>query len=126
MKSLFSAFIIAAAVITACLFCSHQIDELTEELTAKNMVLLQNIIDEDFDKALQYLDEIDNTIKTNDVLLASYMDHTEINKIETQLAQLRIYISEGEKITALAQVSSLDLLFKHLPEDYHVKLENVF
>lgn len=126
MKSLITAFIIAAVVIGTSLYCSHQIDKLTNELTKKNDILLKNITDENFDEALKLLDDIDKTIENSSVLLASYLDHSELQKIETQLVQLDVYIREQEKITALANVNTLNLLFNHLPEDYHVRLENIF
>ena len=126
MKSLLCALILAFIVIFGGLYTSKKIDTLTENLLNKNANIITLINQNDFKSAKEQLKKIHNEIEDSSLVLASCLDHNEIDKIDINIANLKTYIEEENKIMALSCTSTLELLFSHLPKDYHVKLENIF
>jgi hypothetical protein len=53
------------------------------------------------------------------------IDHAEIDYITMDLGELEAYIKEKDKTNALAKLSSLLLLVKHIPEKEYPSLKNV-
>ena len=126
MKSLIAVIILSAAIIGGGIYCTKQTDRLTDEFTAKTEEMSKEIEKESFEKASELLDDVKKTIEENSVLLASYIDHGELNKIDLYISQLEVYLRQQEKESALVYGNTLNRLFVTLTEDYKVKLENVF
>ena len=57
---------------------------------------------------------------------AILIDHTEIDNIDMALAKIEQYIKTGEKGLALGELSSLELLIRHIPDKEKLSLENIF
>ena len=57
--------------------------------------------------------------------LAIIMDHTDLDKIEMGIAELKGYIEGEIKTDALAKCNSLDVMIRHMPKNYKLKIENV-
>ena len=94
-------------------------------LVLKNDKLYTLISEEKFDEASKLLSELDDEIDEKRILLASVIDHTELDKIVLNIAQAKAYVSEHKKDDSLSYVSGLDSMFSHIPKNYHVKIENI-
>lgn len=126
MRSLIAVLILSAAIIGGGIYCTRQTDKLTYELTRKTEELSKEVENGSFTKASELLDEITDIMESNSLLLASYIDHGELNKIDLYITQLGVYLKQEEKNASLVCGNTLGKLFVSLPEDYKVKLENVF
>ena len=126
MRSLIAVLILSAAIIGGGIYCTSQTDKLTYELTRKTEELSKEVENGSFTKASELLDEITDIMESNSLLLASYIDHGELNKIDLYITQLGVYLKQEEKNASLVCGNTLGKLFVSLPEDYKVKLENVF
>ena len=57
--------------------------------------------------------------------LAVIMDHGDLDKIESGIAELESYILHKIKPDALAKCNALDVLIRHMPKNHKLKIENV-
>lgn len=126
MKSLIIAIIISVIIIGGAIFCSRSVENLIGGLLQINQAMMEDIKKENYESASRRIDEISKTVEDNAVILSSYLDHNEVDKIELQIAQIEAYIDEEEKAMALASGNTLGMLFYRLPRDYRVRLENIF
>jgi len=126
MKSFIMALIIAAVIIMGGIYCTSRVDNLMEELTKKSDSITENINNDGYDKASNTLFQIEERLETDAVILASYLDHNEIDKIEIAISQLEVYLERKEKTSALASLNTLKKHFLRIPKDYKIKLENIF
>ncbi len=126
MKSLIMALIIAAVIVAGGLYCTNQVEELMMELTKKSDSIAENINNDGYDSAKDILLEIEKSLETDAAILASYLDHNELDKIEVAVAQLEVYLERQEKTPALAGTNTLKRYFQRIPKDYKIKLENIF
>lgn len=126
MKSLITAIVITVVIVGGGFYSSHKIDSLTEELTIDSEAMLTAIVKEDYVSAGDRLDAIDRRLEDKRILLGSVFDHAVLEKIEMYMTQMKAYVSQEEKLPSLSAGTSLDKLFKDLPNDYRLRPENIF
>lgn len=126
MKSLIVALIIAAMLVGGSIYSTNQLNELSAELEEKSKAMLLHIDKEEYSFAYIQLKSLDELMQNNELILASYLNHDELDKIEAYMAQTEAYLLTGDKGSSLAYANTLDLLFRCLVMDYKVKAENIF
>jgi len=57
---------------------------------------------------------------------AVFIDHQEIDNIDTALARATIYIKAREKALAGGELAVLKLMLEHIPEKERINLKNIF
>ena len=125
MKSVVVALLILAVIVGGSVVYTNNLDKVSKNLVLKNDKLYTLISEEKFDEASKLLSELDDEIDEKRILLASVIDHTELDKIVLNIAQAKAYVSEHKKDDSLSYVSGLDSMFSHIPKNYHVKIENI-
>ena len=125
MKSLISAVLMAVVIIGGCLFYTNKLDDLSLELAEECINILSYIKDDNYDEAKEHTDELDEFLEQKKIILASFIDHNELDKIEMNLEQMKVYIAEENRADSLAYGKALSALFLHFPKNYKVKIENV-
>lgn len=125
MKSFAASLMLAAVIILASIGYTIYLDNVCEEMTILNERIEESVISEDFDKASDALDGLSEFMDSKKLALAATIDHTVIDNIERNMAELDAYISECQRYDAAAKCSVLKTLFKHLPKNYGLKLENI-
>lgn len=125
MKSVVVALLILAIIVGGSVVYTNNLDKVSKNLVLKNDKLYTLISEEKFDEASKLLSELDDEIDEKRILLASVIDHTELDKIVLNIAQAKAYVSEHKKDDSLSYVSGLDSMFSHIPKNYHVKIENI-
>lgn len=125
MKSFIVSLIIGITVIAGTVFYTHRIEVVSEKLSKDNKKLIEVLNDEDFEKALELTNNMDDYVNEKKLSLAIIMDHTDLDKIEMGIAELKGYIEGEIKTDALAKCNSLDVMLRHMPKNYKLKIENV-
>lgn len=125
MRSFIVSVIIAAAIIFACFFHTYHIEKVSVNLLKSNNALHYALENEDFESAEILTENMTEYIKNKKFSLAAIMDHNELNKIETNLAELDTYIKNNVKADALAKCSTIDVILRNMPQNYRLKIENI-
>lgn len=125
MKSVVVALLILAVIIGGSIIFTNELDDVSQNLATKNDKLYDLICKEDFEQASDLLSELDDDISKKKLLLASVIDHTEIDKMVLNIAQAKAYVGERKKEDSLSFVNALSSMFSHIPKNYHVKIENI-
>ncbi len=125
MKSFIFAIFMAIIITAGCLFYTNRLNNLSTELDDQCITILNSIKEEDFEKAWENTQYLEEFLEEKKVILASFIDHNELDKVETNLEQMKVYIAEEKRSDALANCKSLSALFLHFPKNYKVKIENI-
>ena len=125
MKSFVTALVITAAIVAGSLFYSMHIDDLSQEMEKSNQEIMELLHAGDFEQAEERVQALSDFVDEKKIALATTMDHSELDRIEMNLSELRGYVEGGMKTDALARCEVLDVLFRHLPKNYKLKLENI-
>lgn len=125
MKSVITALLILVIIVGGSILCTDRLDNFSHKLVLKNNTLHTLISENNFDDALTLLDELEADIKKKSLLLASVLDHTQIDKIKLSIAEAKAYVTEHNKADSLSFINALDSMFSHIHKNYQVRIENI-
>lgn len=125
MKSFWAAVIIAVLLIGGGVLFNKNIDRVTEEMSEKEEKITTLIEKESFDGAKKEIDDLKKYIDDKMIVLASVVDHKNIDEIELCVSEIEGYTKEEARIEALTKCKKLEHLVSHLPINYRVTLQNI-
>ncbi len=125
MKSFWAAVVIAALLIGGGVLFNKHIDHVTEEMSDKEEKITRLIEEENFGDANREIDNLKKYIDDKMIVLASVVDHKNIDEIELCVAEIEGYAKEKSRVEALAKCKKLEHLISHLPINYSVTLQNI-
>lgn len=125
MKSFWTAIAIAVLLIGGGILFNMNIDHVTDELAEKEKKITELIEKESFNDAKKEIDGLKQYIDDKMIVLASVVDHKNIDDIELCVAEIEGYAKEGSQIHALTKCKKLEHLINHLPINYSISLQNI-
>ena len=125
MKSFFISLTIAALLCAASVFYSHKLKSATGMLLNDTQTICKELDDNDLSAAALSTKQLMASVHRLEPFLSAFGDHSEITAIEGCLAELAVYTENGDRTEALAHTHYLTNLFKHIPENLSVRLENI-
>ncbi len=125
MKSLIVAIIIAFSIILTGVYSTKKLEDMSEYLIEMCDKTNKEIENDNFEKAEEYILEIEDFVEENYTMFASTIDHNEIDKIDMNIDQMKTYVAQGIKADSLSYGNILLGLIEHLPKDHRLKIENV-
>ena len=126
MKNVVISLIMFIIMIIGITFSLKYLNKASHDLGRLNDEMEQYITDSNWDKA--YKSSIEYTEKWKDYSknIKLFIDHQEMDKIETEIWKLPQYIKEMTKDESLATVHVLKFLVGHISELEKVNIQNIF
>lgn len=125
MKSLIISLIIGALIVWGSVEYTSGLEKISGQLASDSREVRRLIESEQFGEALTGVDEIDFYLEQKRAVMDATGKHNEMDEIEMNLAELRVYTESGNKADALAKCDSLEFLFEHLPKNFKLRIENI-
>ena len=125
MKSFIVSIIIAAIVIAGSIMYTHRLETISDKLIAINDAVTERIENEQYGEADEKIRELGEYLEEQREMLATTGNHQELDNIQIYLAELKRFSVGQMKTDALSRCQVLDFLFRHLPQDYRVRIENI-
>lgn len=99
-----------------------------ESMTQVLEKLKQEMNQEDKDHSIleEHMNEIEN--KWNDIhdKMAYYIEHDELEKVDTDLTAMKSYIQTEEYEEAISELDKAVFCLNHIEEKYTLELQNIF
>jgi hypothetical protein len=125
MRYLFLAalflFIIILGSVATLYYIQNEANLLQEQLDA----IEKCIFDENWEKSSALYESFKDKWSDIHDKWSIVIDHTEMDNINIKLGELEAFIKTEAKSSALANVNSLQLLLKHIPEKELPSLKNI-
>lgn len=126
MKIIVFLLILTILIVGSGLWMEKYLIISSEELAAHFEHLEQALSIQDWEEAGTVLNnswDIWHKIKKN---WAPLIDHEEIDKMDLSVARVAQYVNSKQHSLALAELSVLKLLIRHIPEKESLNLQNIF
>jgi uncharacterized membrane protein YgaE (UPF0421/DUF939 family) len=127
MREIWICIIIVAIIISLDIvmqnYTKKSTDEIISDLEKINVALKTQQTEEDLKHKLI---EIKEKWKEKNSILAYYIEHNELEKVETNLTSMISYIETGEYNLALDKIETNIFVLKHIKDKYQLSLENIF
>ena len=102
------------------------IEELTKQLEELKQEMYQKQENVDSEKNNEKMDDIFKQWNERHDKLAYYIEHDELEKVETNLTSLKSYIKSNEYAEAVSELDKSVFVLKHIEDKYVFNLQNVF
>ena len=124
--------IIIAIIIVAIIFGNSVTQNYTQEsvntMTQQLNMMKQEMDQEEKDHALieQQMNQIEK--EWNDIhdKMAYYIEHDELEKVDTDLTAMKSYIQTEEYEEAISELDKAIFCLNHIEEKYTLELQNIF
>lgn len=127
-KELIISIVILAAIFSLDYITQIYTDKAVKEVSQEVEMLEEEIKKEDVDneKVSKDINDIYNRwLKKHDTL-AYYIEHNELEKVETDFVAGKSYIETEQYNDALSELEKVVFILEHINEKYSFNLENIF
>ena len=114
-------------------FCIIVLDIITQNYTKETVIntseMLSKLKDDINNNEENILDEIEKIYdkwEERHGKLAYFIEHDELEKVETNLTNIRSFIEENDLIMAINGVDETKFILEHIKEKNALELENIF
>jgi len=127
-KELIITVIIITAIIIANIITQNNTNSAAEEISKKLTNFREVILKEEVDnkKASQQFEEIESLWEGEYEKLAYYIEHDELEKVETELTKLKADIEVKKYEMAIENLDNCMFILEHIKDKSALKIVNVF
>ena len=125
MRSFIIALGIAVATGGGTTFFTHRIEVVSKKVLEDNKQVVEAVLKDDFERAKKLAHHMAEYVDSKKMTMSLIMDHGDLDKIEQGIAELEGYIEGEVKNDSIAKCKFLDVLIRHLPRNYKLKIENI-
>ena len=122
--------VIISIIIVLCIIVLDIITQnYTKEIVLRTSEMLSKLKDDINNNEENILDEIEKIYdkwEERHGKLAYFIEHDEVEKVETNLTNIRSFIEENELTMAISSVDETKFILEHIKEKNALELENIF
>ena len=107
-------------------YTKQSVEETSNNLSKLRDELIKDEEEINYEFAKQKVDEIHNQWDLRYEKLAYYIEHNELEKVETQLTGLKAYIENDDSNEAIAELDKCVYLLGHIEQKSGFNLKNIF
>ena len=98
----------------------------TMEITDCLSKLKDEIENENLENAKLKIEELDNKWDNRHEKLAYYIEHDELEKVDTAIVQVKSFIENDDIPSAMAELETGKFVLEHIERKYKFNLQNIF
>ena len=110
------------------------LDIITQNYTKKSTIeitdclskLKDEIENENLENAKLKIEELDNKWDNRHNKLAYYIEHDELEKVDTAIVQVKSFIENDDIPSAMAELETGKFVLEHIERKYKFNLQNIF
>lgn len=125
MKSFAASAVIAAVMVCGGILFNVCIKDISSDFCVRCGEIEEEIQNGNFEKAVILSGNLSDSMEERKLLLASIINHENIDEIEMCIAELCGYAEYADSAEAMLRCRKLEHLFEHLPSNYGIKPQNI-
>lgn len=98
----------------------------TMEITDCLSKLKDEIENENLENAKLKIEELDNKWDNRHDKLAYYIEHDELEKVDTAIVQVKSFVENDDIPSAMAELETGKFVLEHIEKKYKFNLQNIF
>ena len=125
-KELIISIIIIIVIFSLDLFTQNYTEKSVDKITKQFSELKTYISENNTEKIQQIIKNINNDWERMHDKLAYYIEHDELEKVDTAITVMKSYIETEEFSLAIAELEEGKFVLEHIQEKNSFNLENIF
>lgn len=125
-KETIICIIIIVVIITLDFFTQNYTTKTASDITENLMELKEDIENNDTDSTQKKLKQLDEKWDEKHDKLAYYIEHDEIEKIDTAFSKVKSFVENDDIPSAVAELETSKFVLEHIEKKYKFNLQNIF
>ncbi len=125
-KEVVICIIIVVTIISLDIFTQKYTQSTTSEITQIFSDLKGEILKEDKEQINSKVKKLDEKWGQKHDRLAYYIEHDELEKVDTAIVSLKSFIETDDYSSAIAELDNGKFILEHIQKKYAFNLENIF
>lgn len=126
LKETVICIIIVIGIFGLELFTQNFTEKTVSEVTGIFARLKENISNQDIEQINNEIKNIDSKWEEMHEKLAYYIEHDELEKVETAIVTMKSYIETEDFSSAMAELEEGKFVLEHIQEKNSFNLQNIF
>ena len=126
LKETVICIIIVVAIFSLDMFTQNYTNHAVADISDRFSSLRENILKEDKDQIDEELKKLDENWNKMQDKLAYYIEHDELEKVDTAIVSLKSYVETDDYSSAIAELDKGKFILEHIQKKYAFNLENMF
>ena len=126
LKETVICVIIVASIFSLDMFTQNYTNKITKDITKIFAELKELAIEENKDKIDKKITELDEMWNKKHDKLACYIEHDELEKVDTAIVQVKSFVENEEIPSAVAELETGKFVLEHIERKYKFNLQNIF
>lgn len=118
--------IIVVAIVSLDIFTQGYTQRTTSEITQIFADLKGEILKEDKTQIENKVKSLDEKWGQKHDMLAYYIEHDELEKVDTAIVSMKSYVETEDYSSAIAELDEGKFVLEHIQKKYAFNLENIF
>ncbi len=125
-KELIICTVIIIIIVTLDIFLQNYTKTSTMEIEELLSEIKESIENKDTDSQKDKLNELDKTWEEKHNKLAYYIEHDELEKVDSSIVKVRYFLENGDIPSAIAELETGKFVLKHIEDKYKFNFQNIF
>ena len=125
-KELIICTVIIIIIVTLDIFLQNYTKNSTTEIEEILSEIKESVENKDTSKQNDKLNLLDQTWEDKHNKLAYYIEHDELEKVDSSIVKVRYFLENGDIPSAIAELETGKFVLKHIEDKYKFNFQNIF
>ena len=125
-KELIICTVIIIIIVTLDIFLQNSTKNSTTEIEEILSEIKESIENKDTTKQNDKLNLLEQTWEDKHNKLAYYIEHDELEKVDSSIVKVRYFLENGDIPSAIAELETGKFVLKHIEDKYKFNFQNIF
>lgn len=125
-KELIICTVIIIIIVTLDIFLQNYTKNSTTEIEEILSEIKESVENKDTAKQNDKLNLLDQTWEDKHNKLAYYIEHDELEKVDSSIVKVRYFLENGDIPSAIAELETGKFVLKHIEDKYKFNFQNIF
>lgn len=124
-KEMIISIVVIVAIVILNFFVGRAVDDKLNTVRGQLGEMRKEIESQNYDRANEISEDITNYWNDSEVFLSCYIEHDELEKVQTEFTSLKACLKIREE-DCLEYIDRMDFVIKHIEEKDDLVWENIF
>ena len=125
-KELIICTVIIIIIVTLDIFLQNSTKNSTTEIEEILSEIKESVENKDTTKQNDKLNLLEQTWEDKHNKLAYYIEHDELEKVDSSIVKVRHFLENGDIPSAIAELETGKFVLKHIEDKYRFNFQNIF
>ena len=125
-KEIIITIIVLVLIIVGNIITQNNTNKSVEEMSKHLDILKQQIENKNWDESNKKMEEIEKIWEEKNEVMAYYIEHNELEKVQTEIAKAKADVESKESAMATESISNCNFILEHIKDKNALKIVNIF